>query len=410
MTGLAGSFAKPFAEQLAALRLRFGDLRGTAKWDDLRHAEHDRAFMVAGAMKADLLADLAQAVDRSVSEGRTLEWFRTEFRSIVERHGWHGWTGEGSAKGEAWRTRVIYKTNIATSYAAGERAQLKALNYRFWVYKHGNAREPRLQHLAWDGIALPPDHPFWKTHAPPNGWGCTCRIRGADTEAGIRRAGGTPGKALPEGWQTRDPRTGAPKGIDKGWDYAPGASVTETVSLAAKRIASLPAEIGSDFGAGMAGIIDRHWPTWLADTLVRGSHEPGLAGVMPREVIAALAGRGLTPISAEIMMKPGLISGPKAARHEAKGDALLASDLLTLPARLRRPRAILLDTGSGNLLYVLNASDGVGQLAIALDVVRRQRAVTSALNLIVSAYRPDQAELRRRLAAGNVVLLLGEFG
>ena len=124
MTALTASFRKPFAEQVAAFRLRLGNLTPTVKWDDIQRAQHDRAFMVAGAQKADLLAVLAAAVDKAVSQGTTLDEFRRDFREIVERRGWHGWTGEGTKGGEAWRTKVIYKTNMATTYAAGRMAQL----------------------------------------------------------------------------------------------------------------------------------------------------------------------------------------------------------------------------------------------------------------------------------------------
>lgn len=253
MADLAASFAKPFDLQIAALRLRLANQVGTAAWDDLIKAQHDRAFVVAGAMKADLLADLGKAVERAIGQHRSIETFRQEFREIVTEHGWHGWTGEGTAKGEAWRTKVIYRTNMATSYAAGRFAQLKAAGYRFWVYKHGNAVEPRLQHLAWDGLALPPDHPFWETHAPPNGWGCTCRIRGADSERGIRRAGGDPGKALPEGWDAINAKTGEPPGIDKGWGYAPGNSVADELkAFIEQKAASLPIPLANDMTAELA--------------------------------------------------------------------------------------------------------------------------------------------------------------
>ena len=102
------TFRQPFKEQVAAFRLRLGDLVPTSRWDDISKAQHDRAFMVAGAVKADLLADLGAAVDKAISQGTGLEEFRRDFRQIVERRGWHGWTGEGSVKGEAWRTKIIY--------------------------------------------------------------------------------------------------------------------------------------------------------------------------------------------------------------------------------------------------------------------------------------------------------------
>ena len=235
-----GAFRLPFAEQVAAFRLRLGDLVPTARWDDLRHAQHDRAFMVAGAVKADLLADLAKAVDKAIAEGTGFDAFKKDFRGIVEKHGWHGWTGEGTPKGEAWRMRVIYRTNMATSYAAGRMAQLVDGKFKFWVYKHGGSLEPRVQHLAWDGVALAPDHPFWAEHFPPNDWGCSCRVFGARTEAGIKRVNGDPSKGLPDDWQAISSKTGAPVGIGKGWDYAPGASVADTVIALRGKLDLLP--------------------------------------------------------------------------------------------------------------------------------------------------------------------------
>lgn len=232
---ISGTFRKPFSEQVAFFRNKLGNLVPTARWDDLRRGEHDVGFMVAGAAKADLLADLAVAVDRSISEGKSLDAFRKDFRSLVERRGWHGWTGEGTKKGEAWRTRIIYQTNMATSYAAGRNAQLREAGFAFWVYRHGGSLEPRLRHLGWNGLTLPPEHPFWRTHFAPNGWGCSCYVVGARNAAGARRLGGDPDKPLPDGWDTPDPETGAPPGISKNWDYAPGDRVSHTVRTMAEK-------------------------------------------------------------------------------------------------------------------------------------------------------------------------------
>lgn len=247
MTELRASFRKPFAEQVTAFRLRLGDLRPTSKWTDVWQEGHDRAFMVAGAVKADLLSDLAGAVDKAIAGGTTLEEFRRDFRQIVDTHGWHGWTGEGTKGGEAWRTRVIYKTNMATSYAAGRMAQLIEGEFAFWVYRHGGSREPRIQHLDWDGLILPPDHPFWATHAPPNGWGCSCYIVGAYSLAGARRIGGNDTLQLGENWAVNLAKTGAPAGIDKGWAYAPGASVAPTVSAMADKVVRWPYDVAKAF-------------------------------------------------------------------------------------------------------------------------------------------------------------------
>ena len=244
MADAAAVFRRPFAEQVAAFRLKLADLRPTRAWTDLWQAEHDRAFMVAGALKADLLADLAGAVQRAIEDGTGIERFRAEFRKIVEQRGWHGWTGEETKRGQAWRTKVIYKTNMATTYAAGRWAQLMKAGYPLLVYRHGGSLDPRPEHLSWDGLILPVDHPFWATHAPPNGWGCSCFVIGARSERDAVRKGGKPGKRLPDGWAVLNPKTGAPHGIDRGWAYAPGASVAEAISQLAAKLPTLPPRLG----------------------------------------------------------------------------------------------------------------------------------------------------------------------
>lgn len=258
MSDLLASFGKPFAYQVAAYRLRLLQLAPTTGWDkEIWKVQHDRAFMVAGAMKADILADLAAMVDKAIAQGGTLEEFRRDFRSMVEKKGWQISKPKPTdpedpdklpSKGyEAWRTKVIYKTNMATSRAAGCLAQLRAGGFKFFVYSHGASLEPREQHLAWDGLVLEADHPFWNTHAPPNGWGCSCYLTGARSRESAHRVGGKPEKQLPDGWNTIDAETGAPSGISKGWDYSPGASVSEMISAMATKTVHWPYEVAKAF-------------------------------------------------------------------------------------------------------------------------------------------------------------------
>lgn len=143
----------------------------SARWADVWHGLHTRVFTVAGAMQEDLLADLRGAVAKAMEEGTTLRAFQKDFDKIVKRH---GWTYNG---GRGWRTRIILGTNIKTSYAAGRYKQMTdpdVLKRRpFWEYRHGDSREPRPEHLEWSGKVLSADDPWWKTHYPPNGWGCS---------------------------------------------------------------------------------------------------------------------------------------------------------------------------------------------------------------------------------------------
>lgn len=408
---LAATFRRPFYEAVAALELRLANPVATSRHDDLVRSQHDRSLMIAGATKADLLTDFGAALRKARAEGTGLEEFARDWRQIVEKHGWHGWTGEGTKKGEAWRIRIVFETNMRTSYMAGRLAQLRDGKYPYWVYKHGGSVEPRLQHLGWDGLVLPSDHPFWVTHFPPNGWGCSCEVFGALSLDHARRKGGDPTKTLAPGWDVADPRTGAPPGIDKNWDYAPGSTVSDTVSFAARKIAALPPEIGADYGTSIASMIQTAWPTWVADTLLRGTHRPGLVGVMSRDVIAALDARGLTPRSAEIFAQPGLLSGKKATRHEAKGDALSPSDWISLPWAMQHPTAVLRDEETGRLIYIL-AQDATGsQIAVAMDYFLAGPGLSQTLaNAMVSAYRVRLADLRGRLKGGKLTLLVGSLG
>ncbi|MCJ8272920.1 MAG: phage head morphogenesis protein, partial [Psychrosphaera sp.] len=136
----------------------------TERWNDVWQAGHNNAFMVAGAMKDDLLNDFRKAVDMAIAEGKSLTWFKKEFKNIVARHGCEH-TGKA-----AWRSKVIYDTNIRQSYNAGRFEQLQ--HFEFWEYRHGDSLSPRPMHLSWNGLLLAKDDAWWLTHMPQNGWGC----------------------------------------------------------------------------------------------------------------------------------------------------------------------------------------------------------------------------------------------
>ena len=222
----------PFAEALAFLRAKLN--LPTQRWDDLLGAAHDRAFVVAGAMQADLLADLRAAVDQAIADGTTLETFKKDFNRIVAESGWTGWTGQGTKAGEAWRARTIYDTNLFTSYSAGRHRQMKEVADRrpYWRYRHSDASVvPRPEHLAWDGMILRHDDPWFNSHSPPNGFGCKCFVETL-AERDLKKQGltVTPTADIPYNHTVTkfNPATGEeytmPEGVDRGWDYAPGAN------------------------------------------------------------------------------------------------------------------------------------------------------------------------------------------
>ena len=305
-------------------------------------------------------------MDRAAAEGRGLDWFRAEFRAIVARHGWTGWTGEGTVKGEAWRTRTIWRTNLATSYAAGRRAQLEAGGFRLWVYRHGGSREPRPQHLAWDGLALPPDHPFWATHSPPNGWGCSCYVVGANTPAGVRRVGGDPDKRLPEGWNRPDPRTGTPAGIDRGWAYAPGASATAAIrAMVQTKLAQLPAQIAQ---AAAKALVDRQGPAAPVPTTWQEAREIGRPAL--DDILA-------TTVAGEEYLREAIARSATSYEYERIGMSL--SDAIGMRLRALRPMGGVEVAVAGKVPGQLERTMRTVASVLPADWVRAANAVPVAV-------------------------------
>ncbi|MEW5728294.1 MAG: phage minor head protein [Pseudomonadota bacterium] len=202
-------------------------------WTDLKQAAHARAFVVAGATKDALIADLHAAVTRAATEGRTKADFLRDFDSIVAKHGWK------HRGGRAWRAGVIYSTNMRMAFQAGKWAQIRSLAQTLekqgrTVYLRYSAildSHTRPQHRDWHGLILPWDHPFWQTHYPPNDWGCRCTVE-VLTDLDLAREGlkPTPPDQVPqvrmedrpvdtpfgqETWQ-------APAGVGTGFSYNVG--------------------------------------------------------------------------------------------------------------------------------------------------------------------------------------------
>ncbi len=196
----------------------------TRTWTDLWEGMHARAFVVAGAVKAELIADFHNAVQRAIAEGRTLNDFRRDFDAIVARH---GWSYNGS---RGWRSGVIYNTNMRMAHSAGRWQQAQRLKDRRPYIRYIAVQDSRTrpEHMAWHDTVLPVDHAFWHTHTPPNGWNCRCTFQTL-SESDMKRRGlavTEPPEIEIETRQVKTP-TGkvgvqVPKGIDTGFGYNVG--------------------------------------------------------------------------------------------------------------------------------------------------------------------------------------------
>lgn len=93
--------------------------------------------------------------------------------------------------------------------------------------------EARAEHLAWDGLILRHDDPWFVAHTPPNGFGCKCYIETlAERDLKKKNLTVTPKGQIP--YAGTNPKTGLPQGVDKGWDYQPGASVANEMTQIAR--------------------------------------------------------------------------------------------------------------------------------------------------------------------------------
>ena len=212
---MAGPAVLP-REAIAFLRAK--GLKPSRHWLSVWREEHASAFTVAQMTRQDLLRQTHRELQRVLRKGETFESFQQRLQPWLEAKGWAP-TGRGGDIPK--RLRRIYHTNLRTAHLAGQwdRIQRTKRLLPWLVYGLGPSEVHREQHAAWAGLCLRVDDPFWRTHMPPNGWGCKCWVRqvaeppeGATTKA-------PPIETRP--WT--NPATGetvhVPRGIDPGWDY-----------------------------------------------------------------------------------------------------------------------------------------------------------------------------------------------
>ena len=377
----AFGFNTPFSEQLDFFRQKLN--LPSERWDDIQRAAHDRAFIVAGAMKADLVEDLREAIDKAIELGTGLEEFRRDFANIVQKHGWTGWTGEGSDSGEAWRTKVIYQTNMATSYAAGRYRQLTdpdfVEQFPFWRYVHDDSvLHPRPLHQHWGQIrlTLPHDHPFWKLHFPPQippNWGCHCRVTPTDVP--------TDGDATepPHGWQTVDSKFKPAELVASGWNFAPGANVLRPLKdfIDAKLI-RLDAPIGAAMFAAMRPLLVEEMQADVAAMVAsvavseQASGTAALVQVVSPATVKDLAGRGVLLQSADVWLRDNELLHALRDVKSDRGATIPVDVWKDLPAYLSNATPYL-DSHDPALIYAFDLPDGLGKVLVRVNYTEKAR-------------------------------------
>lgn len=236
--------ALPNEEAIAYFRGKgFAPAIARFSWKDVWAEEHDRAFTVAKATRDDVLTAIRGELDKAIAGGGTLRDFQRAMGPKLRALGWWGRrtvldpvTGkfEEAQLGSARRLRIIYDTNLRTANSAGRwaRAQRNKALMPFFTYIQIDRESKRKAHKPFHKVTLPVDHPFWRTHWPPNGWQCGCTVRQISKRVMDRdKLALTPEAEVSKISETRpytNDRTGeivqVPKGIDPGFERNPGLS------------------------------------------------------------------------------------------------------------------------------------------------------------------------------------------
>ena len=367
----------PFNEQINYFKRKLN--LPTDTYLDIQGKEHDYAFVVAGANRNDMLADFRSAVDKASEDGTTIQTIRTGFDKIVAKYGWdyHG--------GRDWRTRIIYDTNLYSSYSAGryEQQTHMAKLRPFWQYRHRDGvKHPRPLHQSWDGLVLPYDDPFWQTHYPINAYGCHCTVV-AHSAKSLEREGLTVSESPKINYVTKELGTKSdqskivtlPEGIDYGFDRVAGSERVDMPSkLLLDKVISVPPKLAANMVGNVLKVpeVQKLLNTEIkamVDTVTKEKLARGVSksvGVLPTDVVTTLTKEGLEPATAVITLRD---TDVLHALRDSKDSPLPLAFWYELSEHLQNPEAVLLDHKQKHptLLYVVSLGQGKGKVALKLD-------------------------------------------
>lgn len=386
---------QPFGTQFGqAIDYLKGKLpESTLKWDDLAGPVHGKVFAVAGAASVDLVADIQKSLVDALKNGTTITQFRKDFDVAVQKH---GWTYRGK---RGWRTSVIFDTNMRTAHMAGRWEQLQANKARrpFLQYRTAGDARVRPQHRAWNGLIFPIDDAFWKTHYPPNGWGCRCTVR-AYSQADLDDNQLQVSKPVPVKTRSVVTRDGevvdqVPVGIDPGWDHNVGQSWLAPEEALGQKIAGLPKELrgvmaDKSVSPAFQKVLNDNFKAFKA-AIKRPSGQAQIVGFMDSGMIGAVekAVPDLDLQSTSVMVADNK-TNHLAGQHKATSPQVWPSNWMdSLPEHFRNYRAVLWDKRSGSLVVIPQESFStmLPKIVIRLNQLPKQGGAASVVSLGASS-------------------------
>jgi len=187
----------------------------------------------------------------------------------------------------------------------------------------------------------------------------------APARASARRDRVSPLAVSARGWDTPDPRTGEPPGIDKGWGYAPGAkAATPLLDIVSEKLVKLDAPIGAAMWEALApaiameqGLALKEMVDRIAATL-RPQGKAVLVGGISSPIVAAFAEKAGKEIeSADLWLRDAELAHALRDIKTARGAALSIQTWRSLPALLKSAD-VWYDRNNDALVYVFAAEHG----------------------------------------------------
>lgn len=408
-------------------------------WYETAADAHARSFTVAKASRVDILTTIQAEVKKAVSQGISQQEFIRDLTPRLQKLGWWGKQvivdSAGNAEtvqlGSPRRLALIYNVNTRVAYNVGRYAQLmnSADTHPFWQYVAVMDSRTRPSHAALNGLVFRYDDPFWKTHYPPNGWNCRCRVRALSQErmdalgltvtqgeqylttkkirAAVDRATGEMIEmdvtTFADGARVMTP--------DAGWSYNPGSAafgldqalIRKLIEVKSPQLREMVVQEMNNSPERQLAF--RIWAKNIMETR-RGGNDIRTLGFMSEPVADAVAARTGEPPARLLAMSGRNVLHVDSGKHYDTGVALTADDLARLPLLLAHPDAVLWDKVHRNLLYIVTTKDGLAKIVVNAPYgIKRQ---PDQLDVVINAYRfRDVDDLKADIRSGKLEVLEG---
>ncbi|EHU5144491.1 minor capsid protein [Salmonella enterica] len=407
-------------------------------WYETAADVHARSFTVAKAARVDVLTTIQTEVERAISQGVSQQEFIDTLSPRLKKLGWWGKQvivdSAGNAEevqlGSPRRLALIYNVNTRVAYNVGRYAQLmnSTDTHPFWQYVAVMDSRTRPSHAALNGLVFRYDDPFWKTHYPPNGWNCRCRVRALSQERmnalGLQATQGDKYLTTKKVQAAVDKATGEMIEMDvttfadgarvmtpdAGWSYNPGsAAFGLDQSLIRKLIEVKSPQLREMVVQEMNNSPERQlafriWAKNIMETR-RGGNDIRTLGFMSESVADAVAERTGEPPARLLAMSEKNLLHADSDKHHGTGVALTADDLALLPSLLARAEAVLWDKVHHNLMYIVTTKDGLAKIVVNAPYgIKRQ---PDSLDVVINAYRVKKVALEDDIRGGKLEIIEG---